>query len=495
LRRTRPSPDPGGADRLLGEAGAHYAGGRLDAAAALYRRGGRLYPTDFRIPYSLGVVELARGRPEAALGALRRVVEVAPDHALAWRNLAAAAQTLGRWQEAADAYRAALRGLPDSAETRQALAIALAVLGRTDEALAEHRILAAAPATRLWALTRIALIRPAAIDDAALVDMRLGAEGGGQPVETRIGLLFALGEALEARELVEEAFAAFAAGNRLKRAELATTAPPEAVARANEAAAVEVTRRFTPQFVAERAGQGMRTDRPIFIVGMPRSGSTLIEQILASHPEVQGLGETGALSGLLEGRYPEALDRAALRNLADRYLEAMRRQGWDGASRFIDKTLENYVHVGLIALMFPNALILESVRDPMDTCLACFRQLFTGGDETLYDLADIGAEYRRYRRLMDHWRRVLPGRVAAVDYDALVARPEAGIRRLVTVEAALPWNEACLRFFEREGPVTTASASQVRLPISSASQQRWRRYETHLGPLIEALEEYGPRSA
>jgi hypothetical protein len=341
----------------------------------------------------------------------------------------------------------------------------------------------------------MALIQPAAIDDAALGDMRRASADDTHPVETRIGLLFALGEGLEARGLPEEAFAAFDAGNRLKRAELAKTAPPEAAAQAHEAAAGQVTRLFTRAFVGERTNLGARTDRPIFIVGMPRSGSTLIEQILASHPEVQGLGEAGVLSEILQGRYPDPLDRAALRKLADRYLDAMRARGWDGVSRFIDKTLENYVHVGLIALTFPNALIIESARDAMDTCLSCFRQLFTGGDETLYDLADIGAEYRRYRRLMDHWRGVQPGRIVAVDYDALVAEPEVGIRRLVTAESGLPWNDACLRFFEREGPVTTASATQVRRPIFTASQQRWRRHATRLGPLIEALGEYGPSGA
>jgi hypothetical protein len=229
-----------------------------------------------------------------------------------------------------------------------------------------------------------------------------------------------------------------------------------------------------------RAGRGHPSETPIFVIGFPRSGSTLIEQILASHADVQGLGETGALADLSAGG-------AAPLKLAERYLEAMRTLGWDGRSRFVDKTLENYVHVGLIAQMFPKAVILHSVRDPVATGFACFRQLFAAGNETLYDLGDITAEYRRYQTLMDHWAGLLPGRVIDVSYEALVADPQANIRRLVTEAAGLPWDEACLRFHEREGAVATASATQVRRPIYASAVDRWRRYEAELAPLIEGL--------
>jgi hypothetical protein len=264
--------------------------------------------------------------------------------------------------------------------------------------------------------------------------------------------------------------------------------PADAAAQANTAAALYVRDRIATARIAAQAGQGSRSAAPIFIVGFPRSGSTLIEQILASHPDVQGLGEASVLPELVARGYPD--NPAGLKDLATRYLAAMRERGWDGASRFVDKTLENYLHVGLIRLMFPRATVLHAVRDPLDTCFACYRQLFTNGNETLYDLGDIAAEYRRYRDLMDHWRAVLPGWVSDIGYEALVADPEPRIRALIEA-AGLAWDPAVLQFHARAGAVTTASASQVRRPIYASSVARWRRYGSQLQPLIAALEKAG----
>jgi hypothetical protein len=226
---------------------------------------------------------------------------------------------------------------------------------------------------------------------------------------------------------------------------------------------------------------------------MPRSGSTLIEQILASHPQVAALGETGWLPALLEaGALLEAApEKALVRQLGRRYLDLARGRGWRGSGRFVDKTLENYLHVGAISVMFPRAVILHAVRDAMDTCFSCYRQLFASGAETLYDLGEIGAEYLTYRSVMEHWRRVLPGRVIDVDHEALIADPEARIRSLVTEACGLAWNDACLAFHETPGAVRTASAGQVRRPIFGASLGRWRRYEAQLEPLKAALARQG----
>jgi hypothetical protein len=302
--------------------------------------------------------------------------------------------------------------------------------------------------------------------------------------EVRTGLWFALGDVLDRRGRYGEAFDAYAAGNRLKHA----AQPVEAAARASAEAARYVRAQITPQRLAAQAGQGSRSTAPIFVVGLPRSGSTLIEQMLASHPAVQGMGETGVLPGLVAQGYPR--DSAGLKDLAARYLTALRERGWDGASRFVDKTLENYLHVGLIHLMFPRAVILQAVRDPIDTGFACYRQLFVSGNETLYDLGDIAGEFGRYRVLMDYWASVLPGRVTDVSYEALVADPEPRIRAL-TAAAGLTWDPVVLDFHRRAGAVTTASASQVRRPIYGSSVARWRRYAGQLEPLIAALERVG----
>lgn len=472
--------------RLMDEAAAQFEAGRLDAAARLYQKAERRAPGDIRPAYSLAVIDIRQGRLARARRRLETVIATAPDHLPAQHNLGAVRQQLGDWRGAAAAYEAALAVRPAAHETRQQLAAALTVLGRTDEAVGHYRVLSGTPEARWAALTRLALIEPGAIDDEMLADMRRAAEDARVDADTRTGLFFALGEALERRGLNDDAFAAFTAGNRLKRVSLAPPAP--AVAEAHEAAARYVRDLFTPAFIQANEGKGGRSGAPIFIVGFPRSGSTLIEQILGAHPQVQALGETAALPEVLGGRYPPGptIPSAKLRDIADRYLAATRERGWDGASRFVDKTLENYLHVGLIHLIFPRAVIVHAVRDPMDVGLSCFRQLFTSGNETLYDLADIGAEHRRYQGVMAHWNAVLPARMVEVSHEALVADPEREARKLLEA-ARLPWDEAVLRFFEQEGAVRTASASQVRRPIFHGSVERWRRYEAHLGPLKAAL--------
>ena len=287
----------------MDEAASHTVAGRLAEAAKLYERAERAAPNDFRPAASLATIDIQLGRPERALPRLRRVAHLAPDRFDAWANLGAVAQTLELWDEAASAYERALALRDDAIEVRRNLAIALAVLGRIADAAQHHRRLADHPATRLWALTRLALVAPAEITDADLKAMQAAADGADTDPDTRIGLDFALGEALERRGLDDAAFAAFSEGNRLKHAQLETGPPasrPAAVLVAHQRAADAVRAVFTPQFITRHAGGGVANVAPIFIVGMPRSGSTLIEQILGAHPRVQALGETAVLPNLLE---------------------------------------------------------------------------------------------------------------------------------------------------------------------------------------------------
>lgn len=471
----------------------HATAGELDAAARAYARAEAADASDFRATFSLATLDLQRGSPERALPRLRRVTRLKPDLFEAQANLGAVAQTLEQWADAAEAYRHALALLPEAVEVRRNLAIVMTVLGRIDEAADEHRRLAANPETRLWALTRLALIRPETLADAELADIRTAAQSSTTGPETRIGLWFGLGEALERRGRDDDAFAAFVEGNRLQRATLEAGPPatrPDAVLAAHRRAGDAVQAAYTREALQRREDAAV-SGAPIFVVGMPRSGSTLIEQILASHPQVQSLGEAAVVPELLEsgaaltGETPEVL-----RDWARRVLKGYRRLGWREHLTPLDKTLENYLHIGALALMFPRAVILHSLRDPLDTCLSCYRQLFAEGGETLYDLADIGQEYVGYRSIMAHWADVLPGRVIDVRHEALVADPERQIRWLVTEACGLPWNAACLAFHASQRAVRTASSTQVRQPIFRSSLERWRRYERHLGPLREALGPY-----
>ena len=395
--------------------------------------------------------------------------------------------------------RGRLTVIPARAPRGLNLAIALAAIGRVDEAVDQYRRLAVDPARRVDALTRLALLTPGRITDEELAALQRLSRAPDLGNSDRIGLLFALGGVLDACGAFDAAFVAFAAGARLKHEALARGgADPALVAAQNERAAQFVQTKLDAAFFARHRAAKSSKAAPIFIVGFPRSGSTLIEQILASHGAVQGLGESPVLADVLKGQYPYA-DRpnepSHFRDLADAYLAGQRARGWDGRSRLVDKTLENYLHVGVIALMFPRATILHSVRDAVDTGFACFRQVFIAGNETLYDLAQIGEEYVRYRGIMRHWDEVLPGRVATVEHEALVASPESQIRWLVTQASRLAWDPACLRFDQTARAVTTASGAQVRRPIFTTSVGRWRPYASHLGPLIDALGPYAPNEA
>jgi tetratricopeptide (TPR) repeat protein len=479
---------------LLNGAAACYAQGRLSEAADLYREAAAADPKDLRPIYSLALIDIRRGRLENARQLLRTVAAQDPNLYPAQQNLGAVCQSLNLWEEAADAYRRALHLNPTAVETHFSLARALAVLGRVAEASACYRALAANPSVRLRALTRLAVLDPAAIDEQDLRALQRTADDPATMSATRIEAYFALGFGLEQRRADQAAFAAFQAGNRLKHGALMVSADlaarPDAAERAHDQTARFVIDRFDEAFLQRRLRRGSTSAAPIFVIGMPRCGSSLIEQILSSHRDVQSTGESAALSTVVDQGFTELQQEANWADMAEAYLALMRQRGWKGVDRFVDKTLENHLRVGMIHLMFPNSVILDSTRDPVDTCLSCYRQLFTEGNETLYDLGQIGRAYVRYRRVMEHWDRVLPGRVIRIEHEKLVADTERQVRWLVSEACALDWDPACLRFYEAEGAVRTASAAQVRRPLFLSSIGRWTRFASELEPLLEALGPY-----
>ena len=255
---------------------------------------------------------------------------------------------------------------------------------------------------------------------------------------------------------------------------------------------------FGETFLNANAGRGDPDPAPIFIVGLPRSGSTLIEQILASHSLVDGTHELRDLGmvvkadhrlGRFNPRYPKSLvdfDPERLRHLGAEYIRRTRRYRGDRPF-FTDKNPNNFVHVGLLHLVLPNAKIIDARRHPLDSCLGSYKQLFAQGQPFSYDLVELGEYYLEYDRLMKHWHEVLPGNVLDVHYEQVVADLEGQVRRILD-HCGLPWEDACLRFHETDRAVKSASSEQVRQPIYSTSVNAWRNYERHLGPLIEVLK-------
>jgi hypothetical protein len=306
------------------------------------------------------------------------------------------------------------------------------------------------------------------------------------------GLEFALGRALEDRSEFAAAFEHYVRGNRRARASFRYDA------KATTAFVQRFKATFTGGFFSARGNWGDGARDPIFIVGLPRSGSTLLEQILASHSHVEGTRELAyiptmarELAGAPEtaAKYPEylaSLGEADVEALAARYLASAQTHRRHGKPRFVDKMHGNFVSIGLLHLMFPRAAIIDSRRHPMASGFACFKQLFNPGMNFAYDLRELGLYYRDYADLMEHVDVVLPGRVCRVHYERLVTDTESEVRRILAY-CQLPFEPGCLRFYENQRVAQTISSEQVRRPIYSQGLDQWRHFESWLGPLREAL--------
>ncbi|MGH8133123.1 MAG: tetratricopeptide repeat-containing sulfotransferase family protein, partial [Steroidobacteraceae bacterium] len=400
---------------------------------------------------------------------------------------------LGLHERAIELYRDLLTGARQPAELHLSIAHSLKTLGRREEAIAEYRAAAAARAgygDAYWSLANLKTYR---FEDRELDEMRTAESAPATSVFDRYHLCFALGKALEDRQQYEKSFEYYTRGNALKRS--ASRYRPEPF-ELNTRLQIEVC---TPGLFARHPDGGARAPDPIFIVGLPRAGSTLIEQILASHSAVEGTHELADLPRIvadLQGRdpdpdrprYPAVLAQMSAedyRRLGERYLSDTRVYR-TGKACFIDKMPNNFRHVGLIHLMLPDAKIIDARREPMACCFGNLKQLFASGQEFAYSVGDIARYYRTYLELMRHWDAVLPGRVLRVQHEELVDDLQGNVRRLLEY-CELGFEPACIEFHKTERSVRTASSEQVRQPIYREGLDQWRHYEPWLGPLREAL--------
>ena len=400
---------------------------------------------------------------------------------------------LGQHERAIGEYRALLEGAAQPADLHLSIAHSLKTLGRSTEAIAEYRAAAAARhdfGDAYWSLANLKTYR---FEDAEVTAMRAAEAAPATSAADRYHLCFALGKALEDRGEYAESFRFYERGNALRRAE--SRYRPE-VHEQNTRLQIEVC---TPELFARHKDAGAAAADPIFIVGLPRSGSTLVEQILASHSQVEGTYELadvprivvdlrGRAADAADPRYPAVLAQMSdgdLRRLGEKYLSDTRIYR-TGRPRFIDKMPNNFRHIGLIHLMLPNATIIDARREPMACCFGNFKQLFARGQEFTYGIEDIARYYRTYLELMHHWERVLPGRVLRVQHEDLVEDLEGNVRRLLA-HCGLGYESACVEFYKTERSVRTASSEQVRQPIYREGLDQWRHYEPWLGPLRAAL--------
>lgn len=479
-------PDDPAALRLLADLAVRA--GRWDDAAALLERSLALAPGFAAARHSYALVLYEQNRTGEALAEIERLLADAPRDPL-YLNLKA--NVLGRAGDharAIEAFETVLADYPSNPRICMAYGDALKTAGRTDDGIAAYRrSLALAPGfgEAWWSLANLKTFRFSPADVAA---MQAGLARADATDDDRLHLHFALGMALEYDGQYEESFEHYSQGNRIRRAGINYDAE------ATTGFVRRMSALFTAEFVAQRRGRGCEDGDPIFIVGLPRSGSTLVEQILASHSAVEGTMELPNVAGLVRslgsrGPYPGSLAQLGTgecESLGERYLRQTRLHRKEGTPRFIDKMPNNWMHVGLIHLMLPNARIIDVRRDPMACCWSCFRQHFARGQHYTYSLEDLGRYYRDYAELMAHFDTVLPGRVHRVVYERLVEDTEGEVRRLLE-HCGLPFEESCLSFHQNARAVATASSEQVRRPMYRDALEAWRRYEPWLEPLRRAL--------
>jgi tetratricopeptide (TPR) repeat protein len=413
---------------------------------------------------------------------------------------AAAYVGLGEQEKAISIYRQHLARAPEAADLHLSLAHLLKTVGRRQESIHAYRAAAAARADfgdAYWSLANLKTYR---FTDDEIARMRAAESAPGTPRVDRYHLCFALGKALEDRGQYAESWRHYKQGNMLKRSE--SRYRPEII-ETNTRGQIEVC---TREFFAARAAVGAASADPIFILGLPRSGSTLLEQILASHSRVEGTQELAELPRIvidLQGRDPDLDNRSYpgvlsqlepedFLRLGEKYIRETRLYRTD-RSYFIDKMPNNFRHIGLIHLLLPNAKIIDARREPMACCFSNFKQLFASGQEFTYGIEDIARYYRTYFDLMQHWDDVLPGRVLRVWHEDVVEDLEGNVRRILEF-CGLEFEPACVEFHKTERSVRTASSEQVRQPIFREGLDQWRNYEPWLDPLKDALGDALARS-
>jgi tetratricopeptide (TPR) repeat protein len=463
--------------------------GRHDQGAYCFERvlAARPGQADAHLNYGVALAEL--GRHEEAAAQFRKVVAARPNDAHALHNLGSSLSALDDPTEALAAFERASAIIPDLPEVERGIGNALLQLGRLDEARA-HFERAVALAPKVAAFHRaMADVKHFEEGDQQLVTLeKLTWNEASMAATERIELHFALAKAYDDLKRYASAFEHLQKGNAIKRGLVGYDEAKELTAMREMADA------FAPELFKARRGAGDPSEVPVFIVGMPRSGTTLVEQILASHPNVFGAGERpefGRVSGCGYGPRPIPFDPASLsgedlRGMAGRYLERLLPRA-PSAKRITDKLPANFRLVGLIRLALPNARIIHIGRDPADTCFSIYTKLFLDNIGFAYDLGELGRYYKAYDTLMAHWRAVLPeGAMLEVEYEALVGDFEQEARRIVAY-CGLDWDGLCLEFHKNERTVRTASAVQVRQPIFRSSVGRWRLYKEHLQPLLDAI--------
>jgi predicted Zn-dependent protease len=478
--------------RMLSEVAARL--GRDADAEQLLEHCLELAPSFSGARYNYALILHRRNKPAEALQQLEILLKAEPRNPGYLNSQAVVLAKIGDYQECLEIYAQVLARNPNGAKIWMNYAHALSAAGRQKESIAAYRrSISLAPnlGEAYWSLANLKTFRFTAEE---LQAMRVQLQRTDLGDEDRFHFEFSLGKAMEDAEDYAASFAHYAEGSRLRREAIYYDADEtDALVQRSKAA-------YTPEFFSQRAGFGAQVPDPIFIVGLPRAGSTLIEQILSSHSQVEGTMELQNIINMvreLRGQKTDDEDPNYMRVLAqlsaeqcralgERYLEETRIQRKTERPFFIDKMPNNWLHVGFIHLILPNAKVIDARRHPMACCFSNYKQHFARGQHYTYSLDDIGRYYAKYVELMAHMDRVLPGKIHRVFYERMIEDTESEVQRLLAY-CGLPFEDACLRFYENERAVRTASAYQVRKPIFREGLDQWRHFDPWLDPLREAL--------
>ncbi len=501
--------------------------GNIQKAERLSREVLKKHPTDVTAIRILADIGIKVGKYEDAKNLLERCLELAPDFHLARYNYIVVLSRqqyldealieiekllriepenpnyltlkgsiyvrMGEHETALEIYERILKNYPNQAQAQMNYGHTLKAVGRVDEATTAYRkCIELSPGTgeAYWSLANLKVFR---FTDEDIENMKAQVTSKDGDQDDQSHLAFALGKAFEDRKDYDESFQYYKRGNAIRK----ITHNHDPLKNIYNSARQIKT--LTKEFFQARSNYGCQSPDPIFVVGLPRAGSTLLEQILASHSMVEGTSELSDIIIMSRklgdktkdnpaSKYPEILcdlSQDKVLELGESYIETTRVQR-HGSPYFIDKMPNNFLHIGLIHLILPNAKIIDARRHPMAGCFAGFKQMFARGQTFTYDLEDIGHYYRDYVKVMDHWDEVLPGRVHRVQYEDMVGDTENQIRQLLDY-CGLPFEEGCLKFYETKRAVRTPSSEQVRQPIYKGALELWRHYEAHLDPLKAAL--------
>lgn len=453
---------------LLKKATELQIAGQIDKAEQIYHQILEQHPDNIDAKHLLGLIRGEQNRDDEAVGLIEAAINAKPEESAFHHNVAGIYRRMGQLEKAEQEFRTAIELKPDYGEAYQGLS----------------------------EVVKFEQGDPI-IDQTVKQVQRLDLED-----KVKSYLYFAAAKMHADIGEYDTAFRCYQSGNTMAGRKFATDQHRQSVK--------DNIYIFSKYYFKGRPSEGVDSDLPVFIVGMPRSGTTLVEQILASHSQIFGAGELNEIKRIaasspnfsqIKAPYPHCvpmLKQGAINTMAEEYLKQIRKLTDDkSVTRIVDKHPLNFLNIGLILMMFPNAKIIHTVRDPLDTCLSCFFQHFTRGQDYSFNLNQLAHFYNDYARLMEHWQMLYPGKILDLEYESLIENQESESRRLIAY-CGLEWEDTCLEFHKTRRTVKTASFMQVRQPIYKSSKGRWQKYRKHIGPLAQILginlANYGSRS-